>query len=93
MSARDLAPAYEAATKKQWTQPIGFVHALFEVAVDALKRAPQRDAKAMVGAIVATNLIPWSQGTVERSESARRSPQKNVQDAAGRRAMAREGRH
>ena len=37
-SAKQLADAYEAATKKQWTQPIGFVHALFEVAVDTLKR-------------------------------------------------------
>src|SRR5882757_6286486 len=35
VSAKDLAASYEAATKKQWTQPIGFVHALFEVAVDA----------------------------------------------------------
>ena len=40
MSAKDLAGAYEGATKKQWTQPIGFAHALFEVAVDVLKRAP-----------------------------------------------------
>jgi branched-chain amino acid transport system substrate-binding protein len=56
MSARDIASSYEAASKKQWTQPIGFVHALFEVAVDTLKRAPQRDAKAMVSAIAATNL-------------------------------------
>src|SRR6476661_3244558 len=56
MSARELAASYEASTKKQWTQPIGFVHALFEIAVDALKRAPQRDAKAMVAAIAATNL-------------------------------------
>ena len=46
----------EAATRKQWTQPIGFVHALFEVAVDVLKRAPDRDAKAIVAAIAATNL-------------------------------------
>ena len=36
---RQLADAYTTATTKQWTQPIGFVHALFEVAVDALKRA------------------------------------------------------
>ena len=56
MSAKDLAGAYEAATKKQWTQPIGFVHALFEVAVDVLKRAPDRDGKAIAAAIAATNL-------------------------------------
>ncbi|UPJ46395.1 ABC transporter substrate-binding protein [Bradyrhizobium sp. 200] len=56
MSARDLAAAYESATKKQWTQPIGFAHALFEVAVDVLKRAPDRDAKAIAATIAATNL-------------------------------------
>src|SRR4051794_20165801 len=56
MSAKDLASGYEAATKKQWTQPIGFAHALFEVAVDVLKRAPDRDGKAITAAIAATNL-------------------------------------
>jgi branched-chain amino acid transport system substrate-binding protein len=56
-SARELAAAYEQATKKQWTQPIGFVHALFEVAVDAVKRTPQLgDGKALTAAIAATNL-------------------------------------
>ncbi|CAM3657318.1 ABC transporter substrate-binding protein [Polaromonas hydrogenivorans] len=38
-SAKDLSEAYETTTKKQWTQPIGFTHALFEVACDALKRS------------------------------------------------------
>jgi branched-chain amino acid transport system substrate-binding protein len=57
MSAQALAAAYEGATRKQWTQPIGFVHALFEVAVDVLKRTPQvGDAKATLAAIAATNL-------------------------------------
>jgi branched-chain amino acid transport system substrate-binding protein len=57
MTASALAQAYTAASKKQWTQPIGFVHALFEVAVDALKRtASVGDAKATVTAIAATNL-------------------------------------
>jgi branched-chain amino acid transport system substrate-binding protein len=56
MSAKDLAGAYQAATKKQWTQPIGFIHALLEVAVDVLKRAPDRDPKAIAATITATNL-------------------------------------
>jgi branched-chain amino acid transport system substrate-binding protein len=46
-SAHALADAYTASTKKQWTQPIGFAHALFEIAVDVMKRsqgAGQRDA-------------------------------------------------
>jgi branched-chain amino acid transport system substrate-binding protein len=57
MSAKALAAAYEGTTKKQWTQPIGFVHALFELAVDVMKRAPERgDAKAVVKTIADTNL-------------------------------------
>jgi branched-chain amino acid transport system substrate-binding protein len=56
-SAREIATAYEQATKKQWTQPIGFVHALFEVATDVLKRsADKNDPKAVVAAIAATKL-------------------------------------
>jgi branched-chain amino acid transport system substrate-binding protein len=56
-SAKQIADAYEQATRKQWTQPIGFVHALFEVAVDALKRSADKgDAKAIAAAIAATKL-------------------------------------
>jgi len=56
-SAGDLAKAYEAAAKKQWTQPIGFVHSLFEVAVDVIKRSEDiGDAGATVKAIAETNL-------------------------------------
>jgi branched-chain amino acid transport system substrate-binding protein len=54
-SAKDLAAAYEGGTKKQWTQPIGFAHALFEVAADALKRAKSAAPKDVRDAIVATN--------------------------------------
>jgi branched-chain amino acid transport system substrate-binding protein len=32
LSAGEVAAAYTQATGKQWTQPIGFVHALFELA-------------------------------------------------------------
>ena len=57
MSARQVADRYEADTKKQWTQPIGFSHALFEVAVDVLKRTQdlgQRDS--LRAALAATNV-------------------------------------
>ena len=67
-SAKDLAAAYEQSTRKQWTQPIGFVHALFEVAVDVLKRSTEPgNAKATVQAIGSTKLdgivgrIEWGQ--------------------------------
>jgi len=55
-SARALADAYEAGTKKQWTQPIGFAHALFEVAADALSRAKSRQAADVRDAVAATSL-------------------------------------
>jgi branched-chain amino acid transport system substrate-binding protein len=51
-----LADAYEASAKKQWTQPIGFAHALFEVAVDALKRSKSVSAKDVRDAVAASNL-------------------------------------
>jgi len=46
-SAAELAAAYVAATKKEWTQPLGVVHALFEAGVQALKlsRDPKSPAK------------------------------------------------
>jgi len=55
-SAKALADAYEASTKKQWTQPIGFAHALFEVAADALRRAKSAQASDVRDAVAATQL-------------------------------------
>ena len=55
-SAKALAEAYEVGTKKQWTQPIGFAHALFEVAADALRRSKSLAPKDVRDAVAATNL-------------------------------------
>jgi branched-chain amino acid transport system substrate-binding protein len=70
-SAAELTAAYEKETGRQWTQPIGFAHALFEVAADVLKRAHDIDKKASIrDAIVATRLdtvvgnIAWGSGPV-----------------------------
>jgi branched-chain amino acid transport system substrate-binding protein len=70
-SARDLAAAYTSATKKQWTQPMGFIHALFEVAFDALSRSGKAgDRDALREAIKATTKstivgsITWAKGPV-----------------------------
>jgi branched-chain amino acid transport system substrate-binding protein len=54
-SAQQLTDAYTDATRRPWTQPIGYQHALFEVAIDVLKRAKSIDPKAILNAIVATN--------------------------------------
>ena len=56
-SARDLTDAWtKFSGGRPWTQPIGFQHALFEVAIDVLKRAKNlNDPKSILDAIVATN--------------------------------------
>jgi len=38
-TSAQLAEAYTKATGKQWTMPLGFKHALFEVTIDVLKRS------------------------------------------------------
>lgn len=55
-TAGQLAEGFTKATGRPWTQPIGFVHALFEVAVDVLKRADPSDSAAVIEAIAATRL-------------------------------------
>ena len=55
-NAKQLTDAYTKATKRPWTQPIGYQHALFEVAIDVVKRAKNpHDPKAMLASIKATN--------------------------------------
>jgi len=71
-SASQLAEAYTRTTGKQWTQPIGFVHSLFEVAADIIKRsADAQDPAANLDALIKTNLqtivgpIAWEKGPVK----------------------------
>lgn len=54
--SKDLADGFTTATGRPWTQPIGFIHALFEVAADVMKRADPTDSAAVISAISATNL-------------------------------------
>jgi branched-chain amino acid transport system substrate-binding protein len=68
-SAKQLAESYESTTKRQWTQPIGFAHALFEVAVDSLKRTKDLGSHAAIrDAVAATSLktvvgdVKWGGG-------------------------------
>jgi branched-chain amino acid transport system substrate-binding protein len=68
-SAKQLADSYETTTNRQWTQPIGFAHALFEVAVDSLKRSTDLGSHAAIrDAVAATNLktvvgeVKWGGG-------------------------------
>jgi branched-chain amino acid transport system substrate-binding protein len=68
-SSQQIGDAYEAATGKQWTQPI-MHYAVFEVVADAIKRTENIDDKeSILSAIVATELdtlcgpVNWAGGT------------------------------
>jgi len=51
-TARQVADDWEAETGRQWTQPLGYMHALFEVGLAALKGAKDpRDKEGMRAAI------------------------------------------
>lgn len=69
-SAADLAAAYEESTGKQWTQPLGFAHALFEVAAAALTAAGSKDKQAVVDALATLKVstivgnLDWTSGPV-----------------------------
>jgi branched-chain amino acid transport system substrate-binding protein len=63
-SAKALAQAYETSTGKPWTQPIGFAHALFEVAADALRRSKSLKAEDVRDAVAASS-VPTVVGAVK----------------------------
>lgn len=56
LTPKSYTAEYMAASKKQWTQPIGFKFALFEVAADVLKRSKKLDSGGIMEAIRTTNV-------------------------------------
>jgi len=58
-TSAQLAAAYTKATNKQWTQPIGFAHALFEVANAVLTKS-----KSLAPADIVSTISTLSQSTV-----------------------------
>jgi branched-chain amino acid transport system substrate-binding protein len=63
-SAAQLCDEYEEITKKQWTYVLGFRHALFEVAINAFKRAQNPDSAASVIEAVRATRIETIAGPV-----------------------------
>jgi branched-chain amino acid transport system substrate-binding protein len=56
-TAAELAADYTAQTGRQWTQPIGFVHSLFEVASNVMGRVSDiKSADEVAAAIAATSM-------------------------------------
>lgn len=72
VSSADLAKDYEKVTGRQWNGTVGFLHSLFEVSTDVIKRAKDPTDKASLrDAIVATDLkttvgtINWANGPMK----------------------------
>lgn len=69
-SAADLAAAYTKSTTKQWTQPLGFAEALFEVATAVLQKSAsldQADLQATVSKLKTDTIVgpvDWTSGPV-----------------------------
>ncbi|MGO8505060.1 ABC transporter substrate-binding protein [Rhizobium leguminosarum] len=56
-TSADIAGEWESSQNRQWVQPLGYAHALWEVVIDTLKRAEDpRDRAAIRDAAKATNL-------------------------------------
>ena len=73
-SAKELAADWEKSTGKQWTQPIGYGHALFEVGIAALKATPNpKDKKALRDSIAGLQME-----TIVGSVNFKSSPVKSV---------------
>ena len=69
MSSAELATDWETSTGRQWTQPLGYSHAMWEIVVDALKRSGDPlDRTAIRDALRTTNLdtmvgnVNWANG-------------------------------
>ncbi len=71
-SAQALADSYVAASGKPWTATLGFSHAIFEVALDVVKRTKDlSSAASIMEAIAETDLqtivgpVNWAKGPVK----------------------------
>ena len=74
MTCSQYADLWEKETKKQATPPLGWIHALFEVAIDVLKRSGDPLKKAAVrDAIGKTNIV-----TIQGPINFTNGPVKNV---------------
>lgn len=71
-SAKDLAEGYTTDTGRAWTQPIGFAHALFELAADIIQRTDALDdSQAILAALTSAEIdtvvgpVNWKNGPVK----------------------------
>jgi branched-chain amino acid transport system substrate-binding protein len=73
-SAQELGDAYTAATGKQWTQPLGYDHALLEIGIAALKASGDPKNRDKIRDAIAGLTLETVIGTVDFKNT----PLKNV---------------
>ena len=64
-TSAELAAAYEAASGRQWSMPLGFRHSLMEVVFDVLKRTQNLDDKGSIRDAVKTTNYKSIVGTID----------------------------
>lgn len=65
VTSADLARQFTEATGKQWTQPVGFAHALFELAADVLKRSSELGNPEATAEAIGQTTLDTVVGTVD----------------------------
>ncbi len=73
-SAPELAAQYETDTGRQWTQPLGYSHAIWEIGIEALKRSGDPHNKEAVRDVLASGKFDTIVGHVNWADT----PIKNV---------------
>jgi branched-chain amino acid transport system substrate-binding protein len=93
-TAADLAGGYAAATGRQWTQPIGFVHALFEVGARCARPGRRRLGRRCGGGGHRGHAARHHRGAhrLGRGGAPAVRGEEHGQDAARGRAVAAQGR-
>lgn len=67
-SSMELADAYEAASGRQWSLPLGFRHSLFEIILDTLKRTQNPDDKGSIRDALKATSYKSVVGTIDFSK-------------------------
>ncbi|WP_428542803.1 ABC transporter substrate-binding protein [Profundibacter sp.] len=67
-TSAELAAEYTAATGNPWTMPLGFKHALLEVAVDALRRTEDPTSPESIAAAIKATSYDSVVGTIDFSK-------------------------
>ncbi len=73
-TAAQLAASYEKETSRQWTQPLGYAHAIWEIGIEALKQAGDPHDRDAVREVLAKMKMDTIVGAINWADT----PIKNV---------------